>query len=86
MSETRRRLAESLASLEPDLERALAEMREEEARLEQEVRDAEIAPHSWDLSAQKGAEMRLDEHRERLEALEELARAAREARVALEEP
>jgi len=46
--------------------------------MEKEVRDAEVAPYSWDLSAQKGAEARLDEHRERIESLRGLAGSIRE--------
>ena len=57
-------LREHLQALHPILEKALTELENEKASLETRCREAELEAYSWDLSAQKGAEIRLEEQQE----------------------
>ncbi|MDF1664091.1 MAG: hypothetical protein P1V97_20145 [Planctomycetota bacterium] len=57
-------LREALNNLLPILVRAQSKLTEEQESLEARCREAELEAYSWDLSAQKGAEMQLEEHSE----------------------
>lgn len=52
----------ALNNLLPILARAQSKLIEDREFLEARCREAELEAYSWDLSAQKGAEMQLEEH------------------------
>lgn len=52
----------ALTNLLPVIKSAQSELAENRESLEARCREAELEAYSWDLSAQKGAEMQLEEH------------------------
>lgn len=62
--------AKALHELSKQLTTVQEQQSEARSELEQELRDAEFAPYSRDLSQVKGLEMALDEHDSKAESLE----------------
>jgi len=64
-----------LRALVPTLAAELKSLREKIPQLEEELCQAERAPYSRDLSAQRGSEERLDRHQEKIACVEALRSA-----------
>jgi hypothetical protein len=78
-------LNQHLLALGPVLQNTLAQLKEEEESLKDRCCKAELEPYSWDLSAQKGAEMVLEEHRSLVENVEEFKQSVEELVALLKE-
>lgn len=78
-------LREALHALAPLLAKAQNDLAKDREALEARCREAELEALSWDLSAQKGAEMRLEEHQELEESLDSFKQSLNELVSLLEE-
>jgi hypothetical protein len=63
-------LNDVLSKLGPLIKSALNELEQQGKELQERCCAAEREAYSWDLSAQKGAQMRLDEHQLIVESVE----------------